>query len=124
MKNIKGLTIIELMVAIVIMAIGILSMAGVVPIAMRNITRSRVITKASEYSQQQMEAIKRAGFSNLPIGAYESSHYNPSGDDLFIQYWKATADVNGEPTIRQVSVFTTWGPAYRETVSVASYITK
>lgn len=128
MKNIikssLGMTMVELLVAMVILATGILSIAGVVPLAMKSITKSRVLTKASEYNQQQIEILKKAGFNSLPTGAYTSTTYNPSGDTNYRQFWSVTANVNGVTSIRMVTVTTTWTPAFNDSISLVSYFTK
>lgn len=141
MKNIynnKGMSIIELMVSVVILAVGILAMAGVVPMAVRSINKSKLMTTATDYSQQQMEILKKSGFNSLPVGAHTEDYYHPSGDDRYWQWWSVTADVNGNTNIRRVDVSTSWDRYYTEhpapeqtdhpreweTVTVTSYFSR
>jgi len=120
---------VELMVAITVLAIGILAIAGVVPMAVKSMTKSQVSTKGLEYAQQQMELLKRAGFSGLPAAGalgtvITSDPINPSGNLQYQTWWEITADVNGESNIRQVSVFGTWGPDFRDTVHLVNYFSR
>ncbi len=135
--NNKGMSIIELMVSIIILAIGILAMAGVVPMAARSINKSKLMMTATEYSQQQMEILKKSGFSSLPAGNVTTAYYHPSGNGRYWQWWSVTADVNGNTDMRRVSVSTSWDMYYMdhpapeqtdhprewETVTVTSYFT-
>ncbi|MDQ7798621.1 MAG: type II secretion system protein [Candidatus Edwardsbacteria bacterium] len=131
-KNFKrqgGMSMVELLVAITILAIGLLSIAGLVPMSMRTITNMRLKTRGVEYMQQQMEILKRTGFAGLPTSAgvgtvFTSAVINPSQDNQYRLWWRVTADVNGEIYIRQVTVLTTWGPSFRDTLHIESFFSR
>lgn len=123
---------IESVVAIVLMAIGLLALIGVVPMALKGSSTRNLHVKASDYSRQQVEILKKSGFDALPSGNYSSQLYHPNGDDRFWQWWSVTEDVGGSASIREVSVSTAWDmnfkmesnekPSETQTVKIKSYI--
>jgi len=59
----KGFTLIEIMVAITLLSIGLLGMAGLTVGIMRGNTLSSEVTTATALAQAKMEDIKRVGYS-------------------------------------------------------------
>lgn len=111
-RSSRGMTMVELLVAVLVLTIGILAMAGVVPMAMRTITKNRVLTKAVQYSQQEMETLKRLGFDNL--ATVSTAHFNPSGDTRYESWVTITNAIGGESSIRMVTVTTSMRPGVAE----------
>ena len=66
-KNIfykKGFTLIEIITAITIMAVGILSILALFPVGFAASRRAADLTTAALYAQEKMEEIKMKGFAN------------------------------------------------------------
>ena len=132
-RSSKGMTIIELLVAVLVLTVGILAMAGVVPMAMRTITKNQILTRAVEYSQQEMETLKRLGFDNLAL--VNDDHFNPSGDTRY-ETWITVTVPNGgaigaADNIRMVTVTTCmrpWVPTAKlrpdDFITMISYFTR
>ncbi|MBI5805613.1 prepilin-type N-terminal cleavage/methylation domain-containing protein [candidate division TA06 bacterium] len=128
-RPVKGMTMVELLMAMVVLTVGLLSIAGVVPMAMRQITKNRVVTKALEYSQQEMETLKRLGFDNLAL--VSTDHFNPGGDTRYETWITVTNTIGGMATIRMVTVSTSMRPGVAEAdlqpddvITITSYFTR
>lgn len=131
-RHSRGMTMVELLMAIVVLTIGLLSIAGVVPLAMRTINKNRVATKAVEYSQQEMETLKRLGFDNLLL--VSAAHFNPSGDTRY-ESWITVSTPTGSMTtmgnIKMVTVTTSMRPGVApaslepdDFITLTSYFTR
>ncbi len=78
-----GFTLVEVMVAMVILSVGFMTMAGVAASVMRGNAHSSRMTTATTLAQEKMEEIRRLGYSGIPdaetttVEAYDSiAHYN------------------------------------------------
>ena len=65
----KGFTLIEIMVAITLLSVGLLGMAGLTVGIMRGNTLSSEVTTATALAQAKMEDIKRIGYSGTTDSA-------------------------------------------------------
>ena len=54
----KGFSLIEVMIALVLFAVGLLAFAGLEIVAVRNATYSKDYGKANTYAQQKVEEVK------------------------------------------------------------------
>jgi len=61
----RGFSIVELLVAITIIAIGVLAVAGLMPMARRSTLQSGDYTKAIEHAQQKMEQLKNLEYDSV-----------------------------------------------------------
>jgi Tfp pilus assembly protein PilV len=125
----KGMTMVELLVAVLVLTIGVIAIAGVVPMAMRSITKNRVITRAVEYTQQEMETLKRLGFANLDT--VSTDLFNPSGDSRYVTWVNVTDSIGGVGNIKMVIVTTSMRPEVDtanlkpdDVISMTSYFTR
>ncbi|MDO9390847.1 MAG: prepilin-type N-terminal cleavage/methylation domain-containing protein [bacterium] len=129
----RGFTMVELLVAVMVLSIGLMAMAGVVPMAMRTITTNRILTKAVDYSQQEMETLKRMGFDNLAL--VNDDHFNPSGNTRYESWVTVTSTTGGAISatdkIRMVRVTTSMKPGTDEAdlepddvITMISYFTR
>ena len=98
----KGFTLIEVMVALVLFAVGILAFAGLEVIVMKNQTYSKDFAKANAYAQQKAEELKAADWTTIADGS-------DTLEGKFTRAWDQTQ----EGTIRHVSITVTWSdPSY------------
>ncbi len=63
MQNAKGFTLIEILIAVSLLAIGLLGMAGLTVGIMKGNSVSNQVTTATALAQDRMEDIKRLGYS-------------------------------------------------------------
>jgi type IV pilus assembly protein PilV len=111
LKNQKGFTLLELLVAITLMAIGILSVLGMQTVALRSNTNAYQLSVATSLGQQVLEDILSWDTSDARI--------NPVGqaDAQFLAYFPDVANpANPFITIQGAGVFT---PTYSRTFPAA-----
>lgn len=66
MKKLKGFTLLEVVIALTIFAIGLVGLLSLFPVAFHSSKRASDLTEATIYAQKKMEELKRDGYDNLP----------------------------------------------------------
>lgn len=120
-KSERGMTLVELMVAIVMIAVGILALATLFPLGRGRVTRSGNDSKAYAYAQDGLEKAKNWSYDNL-----SSQSLPVSGPDSlqYVRSLAVTRDVpeTGLSTVAvQVDYQDSKGP---RTITVFTYFTK
>jgi type IV pilus assembly protein PilV len=69
----KAFSMIELLVAIVLLAISLLGVAGLLTSGLFTNSDSRNYTTAATLAERQLEQLKQQGFTNLTAGSYQNS---------------------------------------------------
>lgn len=117
----KGFTVVEMLVAITIMAIGLLSLAVLFPAGLRTAMLTRMNTQAIEYCQQKVEDLRLTDFSNAALTQGTHGPDSLPMDDvgnIFARFYTVT---NGHPVVdmKRVEVNTSWslrGNSYTRTI--------
>ena len=106
----KGFTLIEVMIAIVILSVGLLGMASLTVGIIKGNKFSNEVTTATTLGQDKMEDIRRTGYSSV---AAETKAVLPSPDD---QYKREVTVTNNSPAtdMKTVTVKVYWGGASKE----------
>jgi len=129
MKNNKGMTMIEVLVAITIMTIGLLAIAAVLPQAYRASIDSRKLSMATGFSQQMMELLKSEPISSPlltsgvhPAGA-PTTPLTVSADPGYTQWWSVQTNIVTGMAINRVTLWTKWQNSRGlDSISVITYI--
>jgi len=93
----KGFTLVEIMIALVLFAVGMLAFAGLEVLAIRNTTYSKDFGKANTYAQQLIEEKKGTSWSYVTEGSD-----TPEG--RFTRTWTVTTDGD----IKHLAVTVSW----------------
>lgn len=113
-----GFSLIELMIAITILGVGILSLAGLFPLAMQKVSRGDLESRATFHAQAKLEEMKRVPWGNLTV----AQSGNDAVETMFGRTWTIQEDVPVSG-MKQVDVVVTWqdkrGP---RTVSLSSFL--
>ena len=106
----KGFTLIEVMIAIVILSVGLLGMASLTVGIIKGNKFSNEVTTATTLGQDKMEDIRRTGYSSV---AAETKAVLPSPDD---QYKREVTVTNNSPAtdMKTMTVKVYWGGASKE----------
>jgi len=65
-QNSRGFTLLEVLIALVVFAVGALAYAALLPVAVKNVDQSAGISQATAFAQQRLEMLKRnGGFGTL-----------------------------------------------------------
>ncbi len=117
LHNQKGFTLVEIMVAISIIAIGLLGLVSVTVMVIKGNTFSKTMTTATTLANDKMEQLKKTGYASLASGA-------DTAQSIYTRTWTVTQDspAAGMKTV-VVTVQWTWeGVAHN--VTVRSLITQ
>lgn len=103
----SGFTLIEVMIAIAVLVVGLLSVAGVATTVITGNTLAQNITTATILAQDKMEELKDTSYPNL--GSNSDTHQS-----IYTRTWTTTTDspAAGMKTI-QVTVQFSWKGANR-----------
>ena len=109
-KNDNGFTLLEVLIAIVILSIGLLGMASLTVGIINGNKFSNNVTTATTLAQGKMENVRRLGYSSV---ANETKAVLPSPDD---EYKREVAVTDGSPAagMKTVAVKVYWGGASKE----------
>ena len=113
MKNTRGFTLIEILIAIAIFSIGVLAVAKMQLWNAKNNTTGNLTTMATLLGRAKIEELKGHDITDteLTTGTYEDSDNpidadgNPGG--IFTRQWTVTNPLGGSNT-RQIEVQVSW----------------
>jgi prepilin-type N-terminal cleavage/methylation domain-containing protein len=98
----EGFSLVELMIAITLIGIGILSLAMLFPVSMRKVNRGDLESRATFQAEAKIEELKRTPWANLVTAASADTV-----ETVFVRNWTVQVDspVQGMKT---VSVTVNW----------------
>jgi type IV pilus assembly protein PilV len=118
----QGFTLIEVIVALTVLAIGIVSLSSVFPLAMRDVAESGSVTKAVQLCQQKIEDFQMLGFDSgeLIQGYTHADSLNPIGG-IYDRTWFVTDDqpISG---CKLIEVTVTWQERQEQSISLSTVI--
>ncbi len=98
----KGFTLIEVMIALVLFAVGLLAFAGLEVLALRNNSYSKDYGKANTYAQQKVEQMKGTSWASVFTGS-------DTLEEKFTRAWTVTTT----GYIKTLAVTVSWiDPSY------------
>jgi prepilin-type N-terminal cleavage/methylation domain-containing protein len=110
------MTLIELLIAMVVLSIGIAALVAGFSSGVVSINRARVTSTAGTLADQQMELYRQAAFTTLPVGLQTpTTPTGPDGHTYWIQVngeWTcavgtySSGSCSGTPTSRPVKLMT------------------
>ncbi len=121
----RGVTLVELMVALTVIAIGVLAMTQMFPAGTRGQTRDRMRTQASGFAQQTLEDLSAKGISDaaMTVGRHPASGVDTLGTlGTFLRSYTVTHLAAPLDNLYQVSVKVTWTTSRAETVTATTYL--
>ena len=100
----KGFTLIEVMIAIVILTIGLLALVSVTVMVIKGNSLNRGITTATTLANQQLETLKNTPFSSIVPDGYTawSTVIDFSG---YERRWQVTTSGNQKTIVMEVRWF-------------------
>ena len=120
--NQQGFTLIEVVIALTVIAIGILGLSIVFPTTTRDVGKSGVTTKALQLAQEKMEDLHALAYDDPDLnGTYAHADSANPIDGVFVRTW----DVDDDQPIsgcKRVTVEVTWNTYTQGTVSLWSVL--
>jgi len=98
----RGFSLIEVMIALVLFAVGLLAFAGLEVVALRNSTYSKEYGKSNTYAQQKVEEMKGTAWTSVSAGS-------DTLEGKFTRTWTVTTTED----VKKVAVTVAWvDPSY------------
>ena len=107
MKNRGGFTLIEVMVAIVILSVGVLGLISTSALVTRMIGRGNMTTKATQLAQTRLEILRQQALSSTPSCSSLGASGTATGPSGMSEAWTVTTP-SGTANLRQFSVTVTY----------------
>lgn len=102
MGNRKGFTLLELLIGLVILSIGLLSLAQLQLVAVKRNSFAQKLTQATVFTQEKLEDLRRMGYTQV-MAASTQSNEPLSGN--FTRSWSKDPSTNG---MVKVTVTSSW----------------
>lgn len=127
-KNQNGVTLVEVLIALAILSIGLLALAGLQVVVIKGNTGSKNLTSAAILAEAKIEQLKKDGFDTLVNGEYKDPNnlINEVGEKggIFARSWKI-ADYLGTADMKQIDVTLAWTDSLGDhTISVTTVFSK
>ena len=116
----KGFTMVEMLVAIVVLALGIMGVSSVFPMSLRVAQKMKAIAKGTSYAHQKLEELRTLPYNNAELNA--GSHSADTLENEYIrQYWvDDNIPING---MKRIKVKVNWTHPSLDTVIIYTYLT-
>jgi Tfp pilus assembly protein PilV len=120
-----GATLIELMIALVVLTLGILAMGQLFPAGSRRQLQSRMTTNASYHTQETIEQLAGQSWTGaaLTVGRHPASGYDTLGSSgrwrRFYQVSSMSAPLDN---LKKVTVSVQWSYLGARTVTATTYV--
>ena len=106
MKNEKGFTLLEVLIAILILSVGLLGMASLTVAIIHGNKFSNDMTTATTLAQDKMEDIRRLGYSGMPATTTtDTENYNSITD--YAAYKRVTVTTVDSPAVGMKTITVT-----------------
>ncbi|MCM8813561.1 MAG: prepilin-type N-terminal cleavage/methylation domain-containing protein [Candidatus Omnitrophica bacterium] len=106
---VRGFTLMETIIAITVLAVGIVAMVSYFPISIDAARRSLDLTRAAFVAQNRMELIKAAAYANITnADGYATGGFVPDADYPAYEYAVTVQQPGGDPNLRDITVAVRW----------------
>ena len=118
-----GMTIVELLMSLVILAIGVMSVAALFPLGSRSSTQDRLLTQGTDLAQQKMEQLRALPYSDpeLAVGTHPGGAEAVGPNGRFTRWWTVTQFGGAFSDVKLVDIRVTWAAAVPDTVRLVTY---
>ncbi len=122
----RGLSLTELIVSMVVIAIGLLSLATLLSISRKSLIRNEIRARGVEYLQVELEHFEEMGYGNIVSAFHDGVQYDAS-DGLPAGYhrWFWIFHDDPIPGMARMRVMVTWEEEQKTwTVKTETFITR
>ena len=123
--DVAGLTLIEVMIALVILSIGIMAVARVLPTGSRTELSSRMQSAAAEYGSDVFESVRGMPRTNalLSVGRHPAADFDTMGTrKSWLRYYVVSPMPAPLDSCLRIDATVLWHDTRPESVHLSSYI--
>jgi type IV pilus assembly protein PilV len=106
-NNRSGFTLIEVMVAIIILSVGVLGLISTAALVTRMIGRGNISTKATQLAETRLEILRQQALSSTPSCSTLGASGTAAGPSGMSEAWTVTTPA-ASTSLRQFSVTVTY----------------
>jgi type IV pilus modification protein PilV len=117
LKKAKGFTLIEVLVALVILSISLLALAGFMVTTTKNNASGAHMTEATTFAQDKLEELKMSPWENIVSG---SDQRKGSTGINYSRNWTVGENETGD--LRTISLTINWSDRYNHSIRFFSVI--
>jgi hypothetical protein len=118
------LTLVELLMALVVLSIGIMGVAALFPTGQAMSTDDRLLTQAADLAQQKLEFLKTLRYADdeLTAGTHPGTPELVGNNNRFRRLWTVQQLGAGVTEAKRLEVLVIWQSATPETVSLVTLL--
>lgn len=122
----RGVTLAELMVALVVLSVGVFAIGSLFPAGSRGQQRDRLMTAANLYAQQKLEELQSKSWAD-PDMSFGRHPAGTATEDLgdtgaWHRWYTVSAMTAPLDNLRKVTVSVSWTNVSPDTLSVTTYV--
>lgn len=124
LRDAKGFTLLEVMITTLILAIGLLGLAGLQIIAIKGNSFGQQMSLASTLAQNQLEQLRETAYSSLSDGSSDGfdMYIDEANGVTYNRAWHAVTDVT-HPDWLTLNVTINWtGPTTGNTITLSTIV--
>ena len=127
----QGFTLLEVLIAVSLFAVGMMSIIQIFPLNRRLLRQSANTSQAAFLAQEEIEIIRDVDYDSLTTGTYEAAHAMGTAGDQLVIFSRSTAvslidsnraATNSDVGLKKIVVTVTWTERnVARTYSLATY---
>lgn len=122
-KGQKGFTLIEILVALIILSICLLGMAGLMTTTTKNNSYGGHLTEASTFAQDKLEQLRATPFGMIPLNATVTDKPLGSTGITYNRSWVAVPNIAPPAnTLNVITITVSWIDKIPHSISIVSAV--
>ncbi len=120
----RGTTLVELMIALVMLTVGILAVAQLFPAGSRSELQARLTASGSYYAQEKLEELAGAAWTDasLSVGRHPASGSESLGSGKWQRFYEVSAMTTPLDNLKKVTVTVQWVYHGSRSVTATTYV--
>lgn len=122
----RGVTLVELLAALVVISIGLLALVRLFPTASRNQLEDRLLTSANLYAQEKVETLTTKSWidPDLTVGRHPAGTATEDlgANQTWHRYWQVDQMAAPLDNLKKVTVTVTWNFMGSRSVTATTYL--
>jgi len=125
LRSERGVTLVELLAALVLISVGVLALVRLFPTATRNQLEDRLLTSANLYAQEKVEYLNTRGWGDteLSLGRHPAGTATETlGSGAWHRFYQVEAMAAPLDNLKKITVTVSWTYMGARSVSTSTYL--